>query len=148
MYIRIAEAIAYAWNLSHPVGTKVAFVNDKGETAAHETKCEAYVVEVAGGVDYLPVIHLHGKAGFVLLSRCVPMKVEAATADELLVALEDLLGDSPSVQKGVCQHCGRAYDENDIWEGDCPSDDCPSFVARKAIAKAKGNHDQVNSASV
>ena len=57
---------------------------------------------------------------------------EAAPA--LLEALKDLLGDLPSVQGGVCQHCGREYE--DIQSGDCPSDDCPSFQARAAIAKA------------
>jgi hypothetical protein len=55
-------------------------------------------------------------------------------APELLEALKDLLGDLPSVQGGVCQHCGREY--QDIVSGDCPSDDCPSFKARAAIAKA------------
>ena len=57
---------------------------------------------------------------------------EAAPA--LLSALKDLLGILPSVQRGVCQHCGREYE--DIRSGDCPSDDCPSFHARAAIALA------------
>ena len=52
----------------------------------------------------------------------------------LLEALNDLLGDLRSVQGGVCQHCGREYE--DFQSGDCPSDDCPSFQARAAIAKA------------
>jgi hypothetical protein len=56
---------------------------------------------------------------------------------ELLEALIDLLGDRPSVQGGICQHCGRDY-IGDMIEGDCPSDDCPSFKARAAIAKATG----------
>jgi len=55
---------------------------------------------------------------------------------QLLDALRDLLGDLPSVQGGVCQHCGREYD--DIASGDCPSDDCPSYKARAALARAKG----------
>ena len=53
----------------------------------------------------------------------------------LLEALKDLLGDRPSVQGGVCQHCGRDYID-EFLTGDCPSDDCPSFHARAAIAKA------------
>ena len=57
---------------------------------------------------------------------------------ELLAALTDLLGDRPSVQGGICQHCGRDY-IGDILEGDCPSDDCPSYEARALIAKAGGN---------
>lgn len=60
-----------------------------------------------------------------------------AAAPELLEALEDLLGDRPSVQGGLCQHCGRDY-IGDFLEGDCSSDDCPSFKARAAIAKAEG----------
>ena len=55
-------------------------------------------------------------------------------APTLLAALKDLLGDLPSVQGGVCQHCGREYE--DIQSGDCPSDDCPSFHARAAVTKA------------
>jgi hypothetical protein len=54
----------------------------------------------------------------------------------LLAALEDLLGERPSVQGGVCQHCGRDY-IGDFLEGDCPSDDCPSFKARAALALAR-----------
>ncbi len=57
---------------------------------------------------------------------------------ELLEALEDLLGDLPTVQGGVCHHCGREY--GDIPSGDCPSDDCPSFKARAALAKATTIH--------
>ena len=55
-------------------------------------------------------------------------------APDLLAALIDLLGDLPSVQHGQCLHCGREY--HDIEQGACPSDDCPSFHARAAIAKA------------
>lgn len=58
--------------------------------------------------------------------------------DELLEALIDLLGDLPSIQFGICQHCGRSYDKEDIWAGDCPAEDCVSFKARVALAKAKG----------
>jgi hypothetical protein len=57
-------------------------------------------------------------------------------APELLEALVDLLGDLPSVQHGRCAHCGREY--GDIERGACPSEDCPSFTASAAIAKAKG----------
>ena len=60
---------------------------------------------------------------------------------ELLEAMEDLLGDLPSVQGGVCHHCGREYD--DIPSGDCPSDDCPSFNARAALAKATAIHQPI-----
>ena len=66
-----------------------------------------------------------------------------AAAPKLLEALRDLLGDSPAVQGGDCQWCGREYgDPNDpeitttVPDGDCPSDDCPSFLARAAIAEA------------
>jgi hypothetical protein len=55
-------------------------------------------------------------------------------APTLLAALTDLLGDLPSVQGGICRHCGREYE--DIPSGDCPSDGCPFFHARAAIAKA------------
>jgi hypothetical protein len=54
---------------------------------------------------------------------------------ELLEALRDLLGDRPDVQGGICQRCGRDY-IGDFIEGDCPSDDCPAYRARAAIAKA------------
>ena len=69
-----------------------------------------------------------------------------AAAPKLLEALRDLLGDSPAVQGGDCQWCGREYgDPNDpeitttVPDGDCPSDDCPSFLARAAIAEATGD---------
>jgi hypothetical protein len=56
------------------------------------------------------------------------------TAPALLEALKDLLGDLPSVQGGICRHCGREYE--DIQSGNCPSDDCPAFHARAVIAQA------------
>jgi hypothetical protein len=63
-----------------------------------------------------------------------------AAAPKLLAALIDLLGDRPSVQEGRCIRCGREYGEYKpdwaIETGDCPSDDCPSFIARAAIAEA------------
>ena len=55
---------------------------------------------------------------------------------DMHAALKDLLGDRPSVQGGICQHCGRDY-IGDILEGDCPSDDCPSFLAREIIHRAE-----------
>jgi hypothetical protein len=61
-------------------------------------------------------------------------------APKLLAALEDLLGDRPSVQDFQCIRCGRDYrggDEGAIQTGDCPSDDCPSYHARVAIAEAE-----------
>ena len=57
---------------------------------------------------------------------------------KLLEALKGLLGDRPAVQGGVCQHCGRDF-IGEMLEGDCPSDDCPSFKARAAIAAAEGS---------
>ena len=65
---------------------------------------------------------------------------------EHLAALEDLLGDLPNVQPRngtfVCVHCDRDYGCGDIGEDIphyCDSDDCPSFMARHAVAVAKGN---------
>jgi hypothetical protein len=61
-------------------------------------------------------------------------------ARKLLAALKDLLGDRPSVQDFQCLRCGRDYhdiDELAIETGDCPSDDCPSYHARVAIAEAE-----------
>jgi hypothetical protein len=54
----------------------------------------------------------------------------------MLGALEDLLGDRPDVQGGICQHCGRDYIDG-FLEGACPSDDCPANRARALIAKTR-----------
>jgi hypothetical protein len=51
----------------------------------------------------------------------------------LIAALEDLLGDRPDIQGGICQHCGRDY-IGEALEGACPSDDCPAHKARAVIA--------------
>jgi hypothetical protein len=64
--------------------------------------------------------------------------LEGGVIRELYEGLIDLLGDLPSVREHVCRHCGREYD--DINRGDCPSDDCPSFKGRAAIAKAGAVH--------
>lgn len=65
----------------------------------------------------------------------------------LIEALRDLLGDRPSVQRGICHHCARDY-TGDFLEGDCPSDDCPSFNARAILAKAEAEHDQHDQGSM
>jgi hypothetical protein len=59
-----------------------------------------------------------------------------AAAPDLRNALEDLLGDRPAVQGGICVRCGRDYRAEGPMEGDCWSDDCPSAIARAALAKA------------
>ena len=61
----------------------------------------------------------------------------ADAAQDLLDALKDLLGDRHDVQNGQCIRCGRDY-RVDIHSGECPSDDCPAYGARVAIAKATG----------
>ena len=38
---------------------------------------------------------------------------------------------------GICQRCGRDY-RGEISTGNCPSDECPAYIARAAIAKARG----------
>jgi hypothetical protein len=67
------------------------------------------------------------------------LKVDVAQA---VAALTDLLGDLPSIQGGVCQHCGRDYIQYSIT-GECPSEDCPSFLAREFIATHKPESDAV-----
>lgn len=85
----------------------------------------AALVDVAGDEEYAQ-------------SRMIDFEPERhrQAAPKLLAALKDLLGDRPSVQGGICQHCGRDY-IGDLIEGDCPSDDCPSYHARTAIGEAE-----------
>ncbi|SRR5579871_1889446 len=96
------------------------------EAAFADDECDgenlAALVDVAGDDQYEQSVMINFEPE--RLRKAVP---------ELLEALEDLLGDLPSVQGGVCHHCGREY--YDIPSGDCPSDDCPSFKARAALAK-------------
>ena len=68
----------------------------------------------------------------------------------LLAALKDLLGISVDIVAGeerdTCRHCGRDYTEDNMEEAEkgndplylCPSDDCPGYIARHAIALAEG----------
>jgi hypothetical protein len=58
---------------------------------------------------------------------------------ELFDALADLLGDMPDVQNGQCIRCGRDYrDYADIADGECPSDDCPSYTPRALLRRRSG----------
>ena len=66
---------------------------------------------------------------------CAAILTKALLVPVLLEALQDLRGDRPEVQGGVCQHCGRDY-IHDFLEGDCLSEDCPATKARAAIATA------------
>jgi hypothetical protein len=66
-----------------------------------------------------------------------------AAAPELGEALLDLLGDLPDIQESggrfSCVRCGREYSgiagDTEI-PINCPSDLCPSFLARAALRKA------------
>jgi hypothetical protein len=84
----------------------------------------AALVDVAGDEDYEQ-------------SRLIDFEAERQrkAAPGLLAALKDLLGDRPSIQDFRCIHCGR--DDQDIENGDCPCDDCPSYQARIAITEAE-----------
>jgi hypothetical protein len=59
----------------------------------------------------------------------------------LIRVIEDLLGTEGSIHGGNCLHCGRVYDRQGEYAipdgGDCPSDDCPSFDARKVLRQLK-----------
>jgi hypothetical protein len=57
-------------------------------------------------------------------------------APKLLEALQDVLGDRPSVQGGICRDCGRDY-TSEFVEGHCDFDDCPGVIARILIAQVK-----------
>jgi len=73
------------------------------------------------------------------------------TYPALLAALKDLLGISVDIVAGeerdTCRHCGRDYTEDNMEEAEkgndplylCPSDDCPGYIARHAIALAEGS---------
>jgi hypothetical protein len=66
-------------------------------------------------------------------------------APDLLEALENILGDRPDIQGGSCRRCGRDY-RGEIITGNCPSDDCPAYIARVAIVKVKGGAPAVTPA--
>ena len=53
--------------------------------------------------------------------------------DELLAALEEIIG-RDDFRGGGCRWCGRDFEPGQVI---CTSDDCPGFIARAAIAKAK-----------
>jgi hypothetical protein len=60
----------------------------------------------------------------------------------MLRALEDLLGDRPDMQGGICQHCGMDYID-DFLEGACQGDDCPANRARALIVKTRHKQTEV-----
>lgn len=56
----------------------------------------------------------------------------------LLVTLDDLIGDRPDIQSGMCVACGRDYRDEPSLEGaNCPSADCPRANARRVSARVK-----------
>jgi len=65
-----------------------------------------------------------------------------AAAPAMYEALKDLLGELGDLHDGSiselqCHWCGRYYD--DLPSGSlCPSDDCPGYKARAALAQAEG----------
>ena len=56
--------------------------------------------------------------------------------EELLAALEAILTDQDDFGWSACRWCGRDFEAGQVL---CTSDDCRGFIARAAIAKAKGN---------
>jgi hypothetical protein len=63
---------------------------------------------------------------------------------DLIAALQDLLGDQPDIQQGQCIRCGRDYSSEPALEGQCcPSDDCPAYGAREALARGRSHQRQL-----
>ena len=77
-------------------------------------------------------------------------EIEAGGKFPSLLRSKDLLGISVDIVAGeerdTCRHCGRDYTEDNMEEAEkgndplylCPSDDCPGYIARHAIALAEG----------
>jgi hypothetical protein len=108
--------------------------------ASDRTIREADDIDDCDGEDFVALVDVIGDDGFNQ-SKTIEFAAERLrkAAPALLDALQDLLGDLPSVQDGECRRCGREYD--DIDRGNCPADDCPSFKARAAIALAIYPHN-------
>ena len=64
-----------------------------------------------------------------------------------VAAMRDLLGDQPTIREHdgrfICIHCGRDYGCSDDAPENCDTDDCPSFAARCAVAKADAEGSQL-----
>jgi len=88
-----------------------------------------------GGVNALVDCHDEPSA-----TVCGAILTKALLVPALLKALNDLRGDRPEMQGGVCQHCGRDYIQ-DFLEGECLSDDCPATKARAVLATATGTEE-------
>ena len=116
-------------------GIKAATPEEAAKMAGDKPTDDADEIQNCEGETFAALVDVVGDDQY---EQSVMIDFEAErlrkAGQDLLEALQDLLGDLPSVQGGVCHHCGREY--QDIVSGDCPSDDCPSFKARAAIAKA------------
>jgi hypothetical protein len=76
----------------------------------------------------------HSRRMVAALNACENLsteQLEHGVIADAFDALADLLGDMPDVQRGECIRCGRQYE--DIDEGECPSDNCPSWRARALL---------------
>jgi hypothetical protein len=109
-----------------------------------------------GGAEYLCTQHIAGcdegdvRHAAVRLDGGPELSPLYAAAPELLRAVHDLLGEynnsddpneEPKLRGDVFSHncCGCARYFEDLPDGSlCPSDDCPRYLARAAIAKAEG----------
>ena len=65
-----------------------------------------------------------------------------AASPEILAALEHILTNRDDIGGGSCIWCFRTFEEED--QTLCTSDDCDGFIARAAIAKARGRSHQVD----
>ena len=66
-----------------------------------------------------------------------------------VAALREILGDRPNIQEHdgriICIHCGRDYTDDALGApGNCDTDDCPSFAARRAVAEADSDGSQLS----
>src|SRR5271165_2005856 len=100
---------------------------------------DANLIDDCDGETFAALVDLAGDEDY-RHSRGIDFEAERLrkTAPKLLAALIDLVGDKPDIQNGQCIRCGRDYRAYPEDEGEnCPSDDCPAYQARAAIAKAK-----------
>ena len=91
-------------------GIKAGTPEEAAKIAADRLTQEAELIDDCDGESTAALVDVASDDDYEH-SRVIDFEPERLrkAASELLNALKDLLGDLPSVQGGVCQHCGREY---------------------------------------